>query len=412
MPEAYIIDAVRTPVGKRNGSLADVHPIDLGVHAFRGLFDRVDVDPAAVDDVIVGCVDAIGGQAGNIGRNAWLAAGYPEEVPGVTVDRQCGSSQQAISFGAQAIMSGTADVILAGGMQNMSQIPIASAMVVGEEFGFTSPTGESENWRHRYGDEEISQFRGAELIAEKWDLSREEMEQYALPATSARWRRSAAATSTTKSSVWASFRIDEGPRETSLEKMASLKALSEGGRLTAAVASQISDGASAVLLASEQAVSDHNLTPRARIHHISARGADPVFMLTGPIPATRYALDKTGLSIDDIDVVEINEAFASVVMAWLKETKADPAKVNPNGGAIALGHPLGATGAKLFATMLNELERTGGRYGLQTMCEGGGTANVTIIERLRGCYSPSRERACLQADTPLAGVQKRSLAGV
>ncbi|GFG74238.1 steroid 3-ketoacyl-CoA thiolase FadA6 [Mycobacterium botniense] len=386
MPEAYIIDAVRTPVGKRNGSLAHVHPIDLGVHVFRGLFDRVDVDPAAVDDVIVGCVDAIGGQAGNIGRLAWLAAGYPEEVPGVTVDRQCGSSQQAISFGAQAIMSGTADMILAGGVQNMSQIPIASAMEVGKQFGFTSPTNESKNWLHRYGDQEISQFRGAELIAERWNISRDEMERYALSSH----QRALAAIRAGHfdneiigvSVDGADFRIDEGPRETSLEKMATLPTLREGGRLTAALASQISDGASAVLLASEQAVKDHRLTPRARVHHISARGADPVFMLTGPIPATRYALEKTGLSIDDIDVVEINEAFAPVVLAWLKEIKADPEKVNPNGGAIALGHPLGATGAKLFATMLNQLERIGGRYGLQTMCEGGGTANVTIIERL------------------------------
>ncbi len=382
MPEAYIIDAVRTAVGKRNGALAGVHPIDLGVHAFRGLFERVDVDPGAVDDVIVGCVDAIGGQAGNIGRNAWLAAGYPEEVPGVTVDRQCGSSQQAISFGAQAILSGAADVILAGGMQNMSQIPIASAMVVGQQFGFTSPTSESENWRHRYGDEEISQFHGAELIAERWNLSREEMEQYALASHERALAAIRAGRFDNEIIAVNGFSVDEGPRETSLEKMAGLPTLREGGRLTAAVSSQISDGASAVLLASEQAVNDHKLTPRARIHHISARGADPVYMLTGPIPATRYALEKTGLSIDDIGVVEINEAFAPVVMAWLKEIKADPEKVNPNGGAIALGHPLGATGSKLFATMLNELERVGGRYGLQTMCEGGGTANVTIIERL------------------------------
>ncbi|MCK0176825.1 steroid 3-ketoacyl-CoA thiolase FadA6 [Mycolicibacterium sp. F2034L] len=382
MAEAYIIDAVRTPVGKRNGALAGVHPIDLGVHVFRGIFDRVDVDPGAVDDVIVGCVDALGGQAGNIGRNTWLAAGYPEEVPGVTVDRQCGSSQQAISFGAQAILSGTADIILAGGMQNMSQIPIASAMVVGKEFGFTSPTGESENWRHRYGDQEISQFRGAELIADKWDISREEMEQFAYASHQRAFAAIRGGHFDNEILPVGEFGVDEGPRESTLEKLASLKPLSEGGRLTAAVASQISDGSSAVLLASEDAVNTHGLKPRARIHHISARGADPVFMLTGPIPATQYALEKTGLSIDDIDVVEINEAFAPVVIAWLKETKADPEKVNPNGGAIALGHPLGATGAKLFATMLNELERTGGRYGLQTMCEGGGTANVTIIERL------------------------------
>ena len=382
MAEAYVIDAVRTAVGKRNGALAGIHPVDLGALGWRGLLDRVDVDPAAVEDVIAGCVDAIGGQAGNIARLSWLAAGYPEEVPGVTVDRQCGSSQQAISFGAQAIMSGTADLIVAGGMQNMSQIPIASAMVVGKELGFTSPTSESKNWLHRYGDQEISQFRGAELIAERWNLSREEMEQFAL--TSHERALAAIRGGHFDNEIVAvdGFRIDEGPRETSLEKMAGLKTLSEGGRLTAAVASQISDGASAVLLASEQAVKDHKLTPRARIHHISARGADPVFMLTGPIPATRYALEKTGLSIADIDTVEINEAFAPVVLAWLKEIKADPEKVNPNGGAIALGHPLGATGAKLFTTMLNELERIGGRYGLQTMCEGGGTANVTIIERL------------------------------
>ncbi|MGH3641562.1 MAG: steroid 3-ketoacyl-CoA thiolase FadA6 [Mycobacterium sp.] len=382
MAEAYVIDAVRTAVGKRNGSLAGVHPVDLGAAAWRGLFERTDLDPGAVTDVIAGCVDAIGGQAGNIARLSWLAAGFPEEVPGVTVDRQCGSSQQAISFGAQAIMSGTADVIVAGGMQNMSQIPISSAMIVGEQFGFTSPTNESKSWLHRYGDQEISQFRGSEMIAEKWNVSREEMEQFAL--TSHQRAQEAIRSGYFENEIIAvdGFVTDEGPRETSLEKMAGLKTLVEGGRLTAAMASQISDGASAVLLASEQAVKDHGLKPRARIHHISARGADPVYMLTGPIPATHYALEKTGLTIEDIDTVEINEAFAPVVMAWLKETGADPAKVNPSGGAIALGHPLGATGAKLFSTMLNTLERTGGRYGLQTMCEGGGTANVTIIERL------------------------------
>ncbi len=382
MAEAYIIDAVRTPVGKRNGALAGLHPIDLGVHAFRGIFGRNDVDPAAVDDAIVGCVDAIGGQAGNIGRLTWLAAGYPEEVPGVTVDRQCGSSQQAISFGAQAIMAGTAELILAGGMQNMSRIPISSAMIVGREFGFSTPTAESAFWAQRYRDEEISQFRGAEMIAQRWDISREDMERFALASHQRAFAAIRGGHFDNEIVAVEGFAVDETPRETSLEKMAALAPLSDGGRMTAAVASQICDGASAVLLASEQAVKDHNLTPRARIHHISCRGADPVLMLTGLIPATRYALDKTGLSIDDIDVVEINEAFAPVVLAWIKETGADPAKVNPNGGAIALGHPLGATGAKLFATMLGELERTGGRYGLQTMCEGGGTANVTIIERL------------------------------
>ncbi|GAC1406596.1 MAG: acetyl-CoA C-acetyltransferase [Mycobacterium sp.] len=380
--QAYVIEAVRTAVGRRNGSLAGVHPVDLGAAGWRGLFDRADVDPGAIDDVIAGCVDAIGPQAGNIARLSWLAAGYPEEVPGVTVDRQCGSSQQAISFGAQAIMSGTADLIVAGGMQNMSQIPISSAMSVGEQFGFTSPTNESKSWLHRYGDQEISQFRGAELIAEKWEISRAEMEEYALASHQRAQEAIRSGHFENEIITVDGFVTDEGPRDTSLEKMAGLKTLTDGGRLTAAMASQISDGASAVLLASEQAVKDHGLKPRARIHHISARGADPVFMLTGPIPATRYALEQTGLSMDDIDTVEINEAFAPVVMAWMKELKVDHAKVNPNGGAIALGHPLGATGAKLFATMLNTLDRIGGRYGLQTMCEGGGTANVTIIERL------------------------------
>lgn len=380
--EAYVIDAVRTPVGKRNGSLAGLHPIDLGVRAFEAIFDRNDVDPAAVDDAIVGCVDTVGGQAGNIGRLTWLAAGYPEEVPGVTVDRQCGSSQQAISFGAQAIMSGTADLILAAGIQNMSQIPISSAMIVGRELGFTTPTAESKRWLARYGDQEISQFRGAEMIAEQWDISREDMEHWALASHERAFAAIRGGHFDNEIVAVDGFAVDETPRQTTLEKMAALQTLTEGGRMTAAVASQISDGASAVLLASERAVAEHKLTPRARIHHVSCRGADPVLMLTGPIPATRYALGKTGLSIEDIDVVEINEAFAPVVLAWIKETGADPAKVNPKGGAIALGHPLGATGAKLFATMLNELERTGGRYGLQTMCEGGGTANVTIIERL------------------------------
>ena len=384
--QAYVVDAVRTAVGKRGGALSGVHPVDLGALAWQGLLGRVGVDPAAVDDVIAGCVDAIGGQAGNIARLSWLAAGFPEEVPGVTVDRQCGSSQQAISFGAQAIMSGTADLIVAGGMQNMSQIPISSAMIVGEQFGFTSPTNESKLWLQRYGDQEISQFRGSEMIAQEWELSREDMERFALESHNRAFAAIKAGNFEAEilpvETDGGTFGVDEGPRESSLEKLAGLKTLVDGGRLTAAMASQISDGSAAVLLASERAVREHGLTPRGRIHHISTRGADPVRMLTGPIPATRYALEKTGLSIEDIDTVEINEAFAPVVMAWLKDTGADPARVNPNGGAIALGHPLGATGAKLFTTMLNTLERTGGRYGLQTMCEGGGTANVTIIERL------------------------------
>ncbi|MFC7447980.1 acetyl-CoA C-acetyltransferase [Rhodococcus daqingensis] len=382
MPEAYIVDAIRTAVGKKGGALSAVHPADLGAGVIKQLLERNQVDPNEIDDVVFGCVDAIGPQAGNIARTAWLAAGYPEEVPGVTVDRQCGSSQQALHFAAQAILSGTADLMVAGGVQNMSMIPIASAMVVGEQFGFETPFKGSKGWEHRYGDEEVSQFHGAELIAEKWDISREEMERWALQSHE-RARKAIAEGRFDKEIVpVGEFSIDEGPRETSLEKMAGLKTLTEGGRLTAALASQISDGASATLLASEAAVEAHGLKPRARIHHLSARGASPILMLSAPIPATKYALEKTGLTIDDIDVIEINEAFAPVVLSWIKEIGADPAKVNVNGGAIANGHPLGATGTKLFATMLNELERTGGRYGLQTICEGGGTANVTIIERL------------------------------
>ncbi|WP_136246169.1 acetyl-CoA C-acetyltransferase [Mycobacterium intracellulare] len=382
MSEAYVVDAVRTAVGKRGGALCGVHPADLGAVVIKDLLERNQVDAAVIDDVVFGCVDAIGPQAGNIARTAWLAAGLPEQVPGVTVDRQCGSSQQALHFAAQAVMSGTAELIVAGGVQNMSMIPIASAMAVGQQFGFPTPFEGSVGWERRYGDEEVSQFRGAELIAEKWDISREEMERWALQ--SHQRARSAIAAGRFDNEIVAvgEFIVDEGPRQTSLAMMAGLGSLVEGGRLTAALASQICDGASATLVASEAGVKAHGLRPRARIHHLSARGADPILMLSAPIPATEYALGKTGLTMDDIDVVEINEAFAPVVLSWIKETGADPAKVNCNGGAIALGHPLGATGTKLFATLLNELERTGGRYGLQTICEGGGTANVTIIERL------------------------------
>lgn len=381
-PQAYIIDAIRTPVGKRNGSLAKTHPADMGAHVISALVSRTGIDPAVVDDVVFGCVDAIGPQAGNIARTAWLAAGMPLEVPGTTVDRQCGSSQQAIHFAAQGVMSGTQDVVVVGGVQNMSAIPISQAMIAGQEFGFTTPTAESVGWRERFGDAEISQFVGADLMAQKWDISREDMEAWALQSHQRAKAAIAQGRFDGETVALADCVVDECPRETSLEKMAGLAPLADGSRLTAAVASQISDGASAALVVSENALAEYGLTPRARIHHISVRGDDPVMMLSAPIPATKYALAKSGLSIDDIDVVEINEAFASVVLAWLKETGADPARVNPNGGAIALGHPLGATGAKLFATMLAELERSGGRYGLQTMCEGGGTANVTIIERL------------------------------
>jgi acetyl-CoA C-acetyltransferase len=383
MGDAYIVGAVRTPVGRRGGGLAAVHPADLGAHPIRALVDRTGIDPGAVEDVIYGCIDAIGAQAGDIARTVALVAGLPEHVPGVTVDRQCGSSQQAVTFAAQAVMAGTADLVIAGGVQNMSQYPILSSFGAGEPYGATDPWSGSEGWRARYGDAEISQFTGAEMIAEKWDISREDMERFSYDSHQRALRAAAAGRFDREIVPLGAVAADEGPRaDTTLEKMARLKTLTAGGRLTAATSSQISDGAAALLIASDRAVTTHGLTPRARIHHVSARGADPVWVLTAPIPATEYALDKTGLSIGDIDVVEINEAFASVVQAWLIQTGADPARVNPNGGAIALGHPLGATGARLMTTLLHELERTGGRYGLQTMCEGGGQANVTIIERL------------------------------
>jgi acetyl-CoA C-acetyltransferase len=383
MNEAYIVDAIRTPVGKRGGGLSTIHPADLGATAITALLERTGIDPAAVEDVVFGCLDTIGPQAGDIARTCWLAAGLPEEVPGTTIDRQCGSSQQAVHFGAQAVLSGTSDVILAGGVQNMSMIPISSAMTAGQPFGFEDPFSGSVGWRARYGDEEVSQFRGAELIAEKWDISREDMERFALQSHERAITAIDEGRFDTQIVPTAGIAVDEGPRRgTSLEKMATLPALREGGRLTAAVSSQISDAAAAVLIVNERGLATHNLTPRARIHHLSVRGADPIYMLTAPIPATEYALNKAGMTLDDIDLVEINEAFAPVVLAWLADTKGDPAKVNVNGGAISLGHPLGATGARLITTLLAELERTGGRYGLQTMCEGGGQANVTIIERL------------------------------
>ncbi len=382
MPEAYIVDAVRTPVGRRGGGLSQLHPADLGAASIKALIDRTGVDPGAVEDVVYGCVDTIGGQSGDIARTAWLVAGLPQHVPGTTIDRQCGSSQQAVHFAAQGVMSGTQDLVVAGGVQNMSQIPISSAMVVGQEFGFPDPFSTSPGWVARYGDQEVSQFAAAEMIAEKWDCTREEMEAFAVESHERAIRARAEGRFEGQIVEVNGITADEGPREPNWEKIRSLPTLVEGGRLTAACASQISDASASLLIASEQALKDHGLTPRARIHHISVLADDPVWMLTAPIPATAHALKKAGLTLDDIDLVEINEAFASVVLAWAKETGADLAKVNVNGGAIALGHPLGATGARLMTTLLNELERTGGRYGLQTMCEGGGQANVTIIERL------------------------------
>jgi acetyl-CoA C-acetyltransferase len=383
MNEAFIIDAVRTPVGKKGGALAEVHPADLGAHVLKALIARTGIDPAAVEDVVFGSVDAIGPQAGDVARTAWLAAGLPDSVPGVTVDRQCGSSQQAVHFAAQAVKSGTSDLVIAGGLQNMSAIPIGSSWRVGAEFGFRDPFSTSKGWVQRYGDQPISQFRSAEMIAEKWNISRLDMEKLALQSHQRAIRATDEKRFAREIAPFGELTFDQGPRrDTSLEKMATLKPLAENGRITAAVSSQISDGAAALLLASADAVKRHGLKPRARVHHMSVRGADPVWMLTAPIPATQWALQKTGLTLADIDRVEINEAFASVVLAWQKELGADLERVNVNGGAIALGHPLGATGARLMTSLLCELERSGGRYGLQTMCEGGGQANVTIIERL------------------------------
>ena len=385
MPEAYLVDAVRTPVGKKNGGLSTAHPADLGAHVLKQLVERTGIDPSAVEDVVFGCLDTLGPQAGDIARTAWLAAGLPEEVPGTTIDRQCGSSQQALHFAAQGVMSGTQDVVVAGGVQNMSQIPIGSAFRAAAAIGLeqADPFSGSKGWVARYGNQPVNQFYGAELISEKWNITRDDMEAFALESHRRAIQAIDEGRFDREISPYEGVTTDEGPRrDTSLEKMQALKPVSEGGRITAAVSSQISDGAAAILVVSERALKQHNLTPRARIHHMSVRGADPIYMLTAPIPATSYALEKTGLSIDDIDLIEINEAFAPVVLAWQKETGADLAKVNVNGGAIALGHPLGATGARLMTTLLNELERTGGRYGLQSMCEGGGQANATIIERL------------------------------
>ena len=383
MAEAYIIDAVRTPVGKRKGGLSAVHPIDLGAHVLRALIERTKIDPATVEDVIFGCVDTIGPQAGDVARNCWLAAGLPDEVPGVTVDRQCGSSQQAVHFAAQAVMSGTSDLVVAGGVQNMSMIPIGAAMTTGKELDMPERLIGSSGWRERYGTAPISQFRSAQMIADKWKITREDMEAFALESHRRAVRAIEEGRFAREVSPLAGVKHDEGPRpDTNLAKMATLKPVEEGGTITAAVSSQISDGAAAILVASERAVKEWGLRPRARIHHLSVRGADPVWMLTAPIPATVHALKRAGMKLDDIDLVEINEAFASVVLAWERELAVDHAKVNVNGGAIALGHPLGATGARLMTTLLSELERTGKRWGLQTMCEGGGQANVTILERL------------------------------
>ncbi|HEY8481639.1 MAG TPA: acetyl-CoA C-acetyltransferase [Spirillospora sp.] len=381
MAEAYIVGAVRTPVGTKKGALKDVHPADLGAHVLKELINRTGVDPAAVEDVIMGCVSQIGPQSLDIARTAWLSAGLPESVPGVTIDRQCGSSQQAIHFAAQGVMSGTQDLVVASGVEQMAIVPIGSSVAIALEKGMPFPYG--DGWAERYGQQEISQFRGAQLIAEKWGFKRSDMEEYALESHRRAAKAIEAGYFDREIAPIAGLTKDEGVRpDTSLEKMASLQPLREGWDITAALSSQISVGASALLIASEEAVKRHDLTPRARIHTLAVCGSDPVYMLTGPIPATEKALARGGLKIDDIDVFEVNEAFAPVPMAWARDTGASLEKTNPNGGAIALGHPLGATGGVLMTKLLHELERTGARYGLQTMCEGGGQANATIIERL------------------------------
>ncbi|MFC7326483.1 acetyl-CoA C-acetyltransferase [Marinactinospora rubrisoli] len=380
MAEAYIVGAVRTPVGTRKGALAGVHPADLGAHVLRELMARTGVDPAAVEDVVMGCVSQVGPQAVDLARTAWLSAGLPESTPGVTIDRQCGSSQQAVHFAAQGVLSGTQDLVVAAGVENMGMVPMGSNVQPALDAGLSLY---GEGWTERYGTQEVSQFRGAQLMCERWGFSRRDLEEYALESH----RRAAAAIEAgvfdEQVAPLAGVARDEGVRpDTSLDQMAGLKPLREGWAITAAVASQISVGAAALLVASERAVRAHGLTPLARIVQLGLVGDDPVVMLTAPIPATRTALRKAGLSVEDIDVFEVNEAFATVPLAWAKETGADLTRTNPNGGAIALGHPLGATGAVLMTKLVHELRRSGGRYGLQTMCEGGGQANVTIVERV------------------------------
>jgi acetyl-CoA C-acetyltransferase len=380
--EAYIIDAIRSPIGKKGGGLAAVHPVDLAAHSIGALMRRVDVDPAAIDDVVLGCVDTVGPQSADIARLAALAADLPESVPGTTVDRQCGSSQQAIHFAAMGVMSGTQDLVIAGGVQSMNMVPMGSASSLTKPLGIPGPIG-AKGWVQRYGNRQISQYGGAEMIAEHWQISRRAMEEFALESN----RRAIAAVDGAvfdpEIAAFDDVARDEAPRRGStLEKMSRLQPLIPQGRITAALASQIADGSAALLIASEEAVKRFRLKPRARIHHMSVLGEDPIRMLSAPIPATRRALAKAGLTLDQIELIEINEAFASIVLAWQQELGADLARVNVNGGAIALGHAIGATGARLMTTLLFELERRRGRYGLQTMCEAGGQANVTIIERL------------------------------
>jgi acetyl-CoA acyltransferase len=383
MTTAVIVDAVRTPLGKRNGSLKDWHPVDLAAHTLEALVTRTDLDPALVDDVIMGCVMQVGDQAGNVARNAVLAAGFPDTVPGTSVDRQCGSSQQAVHFAAQGVIAGAYDVVIAAGVEHMTRVPMGASFLPG-----SLPFGPRVMARYDLVPQGIS----AEMIAARWGITREENDALAAEShrraararDEGRFDREIVPVEVTVDGETRPFVHDEGIRpDSSVETLGRLKPAfqPDGGVITAGNSSQITDGASAVLIMSEERAHALGLTPRARFHAFALAGSDPVMMLTAPIPATAKVLERSGLSLDDIDVVEINEAFAPVVLAWQRETGADMGKVNVNGGAIALGHPLGASGARLMTTLLNELERTGGRFGLQTMCEGGGLANATVIER-------------------------------
>jgi acetyl-CoA C-acetyltransferase len=390
MAEAYIVAATRTAGGRKGGRLRDWHPADLGAVVLDELVDRTGVDPARVDDVVMGCVMQVGEQATNIARNAVLASKLPESVPATSVDRQCGSSQQALQFAAQAVMSGTMDVVIAGGVESMTRVPMGLSVALPAKEGFGTPM--SPNMQARYPNIQFSQFMGAEMMADKYGLTREQLDafgyqshQRAIAATQAGAFRDEIVAVDGKDAEGNGVRhdADEGIRfDSSPESMAAVKLLREGGRITAATASQICDGASGVMIVSEAALKEFGLSPMARIHHLSILGHDPVIMLEAPLPAPERALKKAGMSIEEIDLFEVNEAFASVPVAWLQATGADPEKLNVNGGAIALGHPLGASGTKLMTTLVHALKSRGKRWGLQTMCEGGGMANVTIVERL------------------------------
>jgi acetyl-CoA C-acetyltransferase len=378
--QAYIVEAVRTAGGRRGGALKDWHPADMAAEVLDALVERSGIDPAAVEDVIMGCVGQAGEQSFHVGRNAVLASKLPQSVPAVTIDRQCGSSQQAVQFAAQAVMSGTQDVVIAAGVESMTRVPMGLPFTLPAQHGIgTGPF--SQRIQDRFGVANFSQFIGAEMIAEKYGFSKEELDAFALESHRKAARATEEGAFEGEIVPLGDHRRDEGIRfDATLESIASVKLLKEGGRISAANASQICDGASAVLVVSEKALKEHGLTPLARIHNLTVTGGDPVIMLEEPIPATARALQRAGMRIEDVDLYEVNEAFAPVPLAWLQATGADPERLNVNGGAIALGHPLGASGTKLMATLVHALRARGKRYGLQTMCEGGGLANVTIIE--------------------------------